>query len=358
MPHTTHAESMIQDLNHLISQARETAAYLRRMENLPAAETYAPFWDLTAGRTDAMADSLAAVLDQINDISRRPDGIPARFTLLRAIEGAAFRSRVTAFQASLMVSRAKPELRDMFHPACERCDALTQNAQLSTERLAGFFRELSALIFQDMREEASRLLLTAAEAGRAAAMPLSPVPYYDYIADELRAITDTLSTSPLEEITVFLLEEQLFRLDTVSLAAETDILRAPDHRPLFQGIAAFRVQLDAAAAFFENLSADFIQEAPEPNDSDPQAQRGAPASWENVLLFHLKGEIRKLGKLLSPSQQASLEAICGQLDAAIRSGTAELFQQVSANLSAEAGQLGPLGGPLSFIAEEIKRSAP
>ena len=121
-----------------------------------------------------------------------------------------------------------PEHQKAFQPQRDRYDALARQARIGAEKIAAFFQELSALIFQDMRQNGKKKLESCVEAGRAAAQTLSdPSLPYTYIAEEILRIEEELSATPLEEVTLCLLEDASFRLEAVAFAANVDIWRQP-----------------------------------------------------------------------------------------------------------------------------------
>ena len=79
---------------------------------------------------------------------------------------------------------------------------------------------------------------------------------YGYIAEAVREMAEEIAVPTLEEVTVYGLEDILFRLDSVLFAADMDMLRAPQHRQLFDGISNFKEKLEETAEFFRNLSGD------------------------------------------------------------------------------------------------------
>lgn len=365
------ADGIIKELNGLIVQARETAAYTRQNSesNPETAPYYNEFWKCIAERADIMADELSSALSRITSIPQRPDEISARFVILKAIEDTVFQSHVTAFQARLTISRANLEHRAILEPLCSKYESLAQNAQIKSEKTAEFFQELSALIFQDMRDKAKDMLGKAAAKGREAAQTLlkNPALPYTYIGDEVKNVADELASVPLEEVTVSLLEDLLFRLGIIISAAEIDVLRHPDDRPLFEGLSGFMGQLQEAAAFFQSLSKDFIREMPEekhitPGRSIGKVYQDMAFQW-NILLFYLKGEIQKLGSHLNREQKEILLSACCQLDKAIHLAQtgdgangeeiSGIVQDVCGNLEAEAKKLAICGAPVQFIASEI-----
>lgn len=366
-------DEIIRELNHLIVQSKETAAYTRRSKETGREPwlLYSGFWDAMAAGADAMADGLSAILGRITDIPQRPDEISARFLIVKAIEDATFKSHAMAFQARLMAARAKPEHRAAFELICDKYDALARNAQMKVDRIVGFFRELSALIFQDMRENVGQKLLQAAAKGRDVAAALTDgadLPYA-YIADEINGISQEISSMAPADVNISMLEDGLFRLDLVVSAAEFDMMRMPSHQPLLDGILAFREQLREAVLFFQNLPLDVVQGIAKPEEGAAleytvSKKYSDLAFQTHILLFYLKGEIEKLGQRLDEGQKAAFASICARMDAAIQLARrtedevspgeiAEILQKVHGSLMAEAERLGVYGNPVWLIAEEI-----
>lgn len=248
----------------------------------------------------------------------------------------------------------------------------------------------------------------AVEAGRAAAGKLSdPSLPYGYIAEALRETAEELAALALEDVTVCSLEDALFRLDTILFAADMDILRAPQHRQLFEDILTFKEKLAAAVAFFRTLSQDTAgifseaKKGPEFERSEGKIY-GDLAVQEGILLFYLKGEIQKLGSAhLDERQKAALNAVCDRMDRAVKmarslglggkecrdaqevpgtpapgpasqkapgtpvpgpaaagkeaSEIAELLRSAYEEMEAEAQRLGVYGGAIRYLAEEVKK---
>lgn len=191
---------------------------------------------------------------------------------------------------------------------------------------------------------------------------------------------------PLEDITVYLLEEYRIRLDNVAFAVDMDILRAPSHKQLFEDISNFRQQLDEVITFFESLPEDTVRtSSQEEAKAEPvrstEKMYADLAFQERILLFYLKGEIEKLEKAnLIADRKAIFAGICWKLkDAVSLAGAAggenaaetgnaagktreteadrvvTLLWEVYSEMTEEAGQLGAYGGVIQYIAEEIKR---
>lgn len=371
MMYSKTTDEMIRELNGLIAEAKETAAYTgKHGGDVPEAAYYKKFWEFTAGRAEKIAGQLREMLERVTAMAEHPDEISARFLIIKAIEDAAFEASVTAFQTGLTIARAMPEHREKFAPLCERYDALAEHARMKAGKIAGFFRELSALIFRDMRKNAEQKIRRAAETGTGAAEKLSnPELPYGYMAEELREIAGSLSALPLEEIRVSWLEDLLFRLDTVVFAAETDALRRPSDAELFEGISDFREQMEAVVEFFRSLPGEegVLEETGEDFAPARTAEKlySDLAMQEGIALFCLKGEIRKLGTLLNETQKEALEAVSRRLqqvvelarrgpEAAQTADMAALLQEVYDEMTLQAKQLGVYGGPVQYLAEAVK----
>ena len=363
MVHSNHADELIRELNSLIVQAKETAAYTKkyREANAQAITPYGQFWELIAERTEKMAEELQEILKCVA-AAQDWDETSARLMLVKAIDDAVFEADVTAFQAGLTISRAMPEHQTVFQPLCARYDSLAQNTKIKSRKMADFLNELFGLIIHDMRKQAERKIQNAIVSGRAAAEKLSdPALPYGYIADGVAAIVEELDSTALEDITLYSLRDSISALETIHFAAFMDILRAPQHRQLFDGISDFKVKLDEAASFFDGLWT--IGQAE--NDPDSAEERACKdlAAQEGIVLFYLKGEIQKLGDAhLDASQKAAFSDICGTIDRAVKLSrntanqeeiTALLWKAYD-GLIKEAERLGQYGGAIRYLAEKVK----
>lgn len=382
MMYSKSADEMVRELNRLIVEAKETAADTRKYKGADgeAAAVYAQVWEFAARRAENTAGQLEEVLKRVASVAQNPDEIGARFLIVKAVEDAAFEAGVTAFQVGLMIARAQPEHRAAFEPLCARYDSLAQNARVTSGKIAGFLGELWGLILQDMRKNAQQKIGDAVEAGLAAAGKLSdPILPYGYIAEVVRGIAEALAAPALEEVTVYGLEDALFRLDTILFAADMDMLRAPQHRQLFDGISDFREKLSGAVEFFRNLSGDAVGAFGETAGAFRDAEKGSErkrttgkmysdlAAQEEILLFYLKGEIQKLGNArLDEEQKAALNDICGRMDRAVKMArsaadgeegkeTAELLHGAYDEMTLAAERLGVYGGAVRYLAEEVKK---
>lgn len=368
-------DEIIRNMNHLIAQIGETAEYTRKNSaaSPDGAKIYSGFWDVIAASAEAIAEELGKVLERITSLRQRPDEISARFLIMRSMETAGLKTDILTFQIKLMLARANPEHRTAFEPITARYVELAQNARTKLCKTAEFFQELTALIFQDMRKDAEQKLRAAAEAGRLAADKLSESSALPcgYLGDEINEIAEELSSLALEDVSVPVLEDDLLRLELVASAADLDLLRMPDHRQLFDGIPAFRERLEEVLLFFGELSSDVVRELAGRDGSAGQ-ERTADTENDNlvfqsrILLFYLKGEIRKLGPLLSQEQRSAFDNICDKMSTVTRPARrreednspekgVEILREVHGMLLGQAEKLGACDAPVRFIAEEIRK---
>lgn len=366
---------IIRELNSLIVQIRETAEFTCKMKEKEqeAAVFYGQFLELLAERAQRLSGELSEILGTITDIARCPDQVSARFMLMKAIEDVAFWSNMMSFQARLTIARAKPEHGSIFEPLCEKYEALAGDARMKAGKIAGFFNELSALIFQDMRESAEEKLRNAIQKGENAGRRFleNPDLPYAYIGDEILAIVREISSVPLEKVTVNFLEDCMFRVDIIAFAADVDVLRQPSHQQLFEDISEFQAELKEVFSFFESLSEDIFGKGEAEQESHTLERTAAKgfsdlAFQGKILLFYLKGEVRKLGTYLNESQRTAFAGICGRLEEALRLAQtakgqedaekiAEILGQVYEAGVHESEALGDFGAPVGLIAEEIGR---
>ena len=374
MAYLRHTDELIKELNSLIVQAKETAEYTKKYQgaDVQAIALYEQFWELTAERTEKMAEELQEILKRVAAVTEDSDEISADFLLVKAIDDTAFETGVTAFQAGLMISRAMPEHQAVFKPLCAQYDGLAQNFQIKSRKMADFLNELYDLILRDMRKQAEQRIKKAVKSGRAAAETLSdPTLPYGYIADGIMDIVEGLDSLALEDVTLSYLTDAAFTLEMIRFAACMDILRAPQHRQLFDGISAFKAELDKAARFFRELAGDDLWEFwKNENNSERDFTKDRIckdlAMQESVVLFYLKGEIQKLGNAhLDENQETTFSAICSKLEMAIKISRStvneeeknkitELLFEAYEDLTSEAERLGPYGGAIRYLAENVK----
>jgi len=232
---------------------------------------------------------------------------------------------------------------------------------LKANKVAQFFNELSALIFEDMRKAAAQKIQEVVQKGKAAE---ESIVGYSYIKHEVAALVNELSAIPCEEITVSRLEDCLFKLDIFSFAADMDVSRSPDHKAIFEGLTDFKESVSEAIDFFQTL----VRPETSPDLGRTVHKRFTDIAFQgNVLLFYTKGEVshEKLGGLLSDEQKAAFGAICNKINNCIQLGLkaneetaykeiADMLYDIHTDMMMEADKLKERGGAIRFIAGEFK----
>jgi len=204
MGYSNSTDEIIRELNSFIAKAKDTANSARKND---VAE-YVSFWNMIAEKTDVYAEEVKEVLERISVITEHPDEITDRFTIIKVIEDIAFKSNLLAFNVGLMVSRGQPDHIEIQWPLCIKYLELAQAASIKSEKIAGFFNELSSLIFNDMRRTAADKMSDVISKGKAA---IDSIIGYENTKNEVSYLLNCLSV-PLDEITVPLLEDSLFQI--------------------------------------------------------------------------------------------------------------------------------------------------
>ncbi len=370
-------EEIIRELNALIVKAKETAGYIRANGEASSESDlpYSKLWNYIADKTDAMTYKLNEALERVNAIEQCTDEITAMLIIIKTVEYAVFQSDTVSFQAGLMISRVKKEERELFKPVINKLHSLSHNAVIKLCGITKFFNELSSLIFEDMRARARQKILQAAEAGRAVnelSAESDDFPF-TYITESISEITRELVSTPLEDITVELLEDYASRLEIISFSADLDSIGAFPDKELFTGISVFKERIMAAAEFFGSLSDDVIQafEHPRKPQIVSPKKHCDYAFRENMLLFYLKGEREKLDPYLTPDQKSVFDGVFNKINIVIRlvnrSHTVhedtvlimereieKIMTEVYEAVTRESEKLGDYGDSLRYIAEELR----
>ena len=354
MMYSKTTDGIVRELNDLIAKAKEVANSAKKNE---VAE-YSAFWSMIADTTDDYADKTKSVLENITAITEHPDEITNRFAIIKVIEDIAFQSNLLAFNVGLMVSRGQPGHIKTQWPLCEKYLELARAATVKSEKIAGFFNELSALIFEDMRKAAADKIKEVITKGKTAA---DSIVGYENIKYEVGNVVLCLSV-PIDEVTVSLLEDNLFKLQIISFAADMDICRNPKDKSLFDNMASFKESLSDAIGFFRTLVKP---------ESNPVLERTAQKQFQdvayqgNILLFYCRGEIEKMGNLLSDEQKTSFKEICGKIndyiqftqnasdESAFKLIADRLFS-IYSDMITQADNLNERGGAVRFLANEFK----
>ena len=378
--YSKNTDGIIREINDLIAKTKSLADSVRKFES----EDYEKFPNLKeyvysiADETDSYADRAEAVLDRVVSIARRPDEITGRFSILKALEDIAFDTNVMALHFYVNLVGRMDKDKKSYLPLAERYRELARSAVMKAGKVAEFLGELASLIIGDMRKGAEEKIRAAIKDGSAANDALKD--YAFYIKDELALLVGGLASTPIDKVTVSMLEDCLFKLRIIMLAAKVDMMRQPDTKPMFAGMDAFRDSLADAIEFCQAIIGPDIADA----DADAAAAAvGAAAGRSarkrlsdialqcNIMRFYTKGEIEKMGGLLETggilddAQKDAFKAIDKDIDDFIQYAhsitdepdflhIADKVLKIADDMDAEAKKLGKHGGAIEILAAEFR----
>ena len=357
-------DEIIRELNAFIAKARELSESARRIDS----KWYAQFWASIADDTDSIANRLNAVLCRINSISENPDEITNRFAILKVIEDIAFETNVMALHVGLnAVGRAKPEDIQINKPLFEKYIELARLSNIKAGKVAQFLGELTTLIINEMRKTTEEKIKGAIQKGKTAVASIQDDVIY--VKEELTYLVDELDKTPIESVTVDMLDDALFKMKIISLAAKADALRQPASKPMFEGIGIFMDCLNEAIDFCRTIITPDIDRPIEINTG----KRFLDIAYQsNIMRFYTKGEVEKMGALLesggllNDEQKAAFKQIDGKIDSYIAVALSAVDEssykeitdriyEVVADMNAEAEKLGEHGGAIKMLADEFKK---
>lgn len=305
------------------------------------------------------------MIKRITSIAESPDEITNRFTIIKTLEEITTRSYLLAFCTGLMVSRGQPEHVCLQLPLCKKYRELAEVSSLKAEKIVGYFNELAEIIIADMKNAADEKMQSVVQKGRSATLIIGEDSHYNYIRNEVRCLVNEISSVPPENITVSYLEDCLFKQSIISFAAETDIMRNPNDKQLFDGLAEFKESLADAIDFFRTL---VMPERVSVSENVPPKIFTDVMFQGNILLFYTRGEFDKLEHLLSDEQRDTFNKICTQINDFIQFSInaakihaykkiADMLYTINAEMMTEAEKLKDYGGAVRFIAGEFKNLA-
>ncbi|MCL2059249.1 MAG: helix-turn-helix transcriptional regulator [Oscillospiraceae bacterium] len=402
-------DEIIREINDFIAKTKSLAEDVRKFESddyvkFPNLKEYV---DSIADETDSYADRAKTVLDRVASIARRPDEITGRFSILKALEDIAFDLNVMALHFYVNLVGRMDKEKKSYLPLAERYRELARSAGMKAGKVAEFLGELASLIIGDMRKGAEEKIRAVIKDGSAANEAIKDYAYY--IKGELAVLVGKLASMPIEKVTVSMLEDCMFKLRIIMLAAKVDMMRRPDSKPMFEGMNVFRDSLadaiefcqtiigpdiaadsvatdsaavdstpdDSAPADTTAVAADAVADVADVAATDAAVGRSARKRLSdiayqcNILRFYTKGEVEKMGALLETGgilddvQKGAFKAIDKEIDETIRYAyaatdasvyrkTADMVLKIAADMDAEAEKLDKHGGAIKILAAEFR----
>lgn len=367
MTYSKSTDEIIRGLNEFVKKAKEIAKIARKAgasDSLPQPFS-AQFWNNIANETDLFADKAKFLIDRIASLTKNPDEITNRFSILDIFDETMFKVNVLTLHVNVtMLGRMSPEHAKIAKPICDMYTGLARTSELNAQILVGFLRELASLVIEDIKKTATQKIKEAALIGRTAA---DHIIGYDYIKDEIERMVNGLSSTPLDKITLHQLDDYLLSIHILSFSIMTDALSSNGtHKTMFEDIETFRESLKESADFLRSIKRLDIPE----RKFNPLLILSNIAFQNNILLFYLKSEIshKKLGSLLDDEQIAAFGTISSKfesvnklsLEASDRAAFKEIANRLSiihADMTAESDKLKEHGGAVKLLADTVGKLA-
>jgi len=363
MEYSKTTNAVIREIEEWISQAKALTKQIRQTDR----QTMNAFWKGVADQTDILADNSLQILDKVNSMTQSPDEITDGMDIVKTIDDTAFVVHCIAFQIE-MTEAKMPELAqdDLF---AERYRSFAWSGVEKAKKITEFFRELLLLVVEDMRKTTGDMINNVVEKGKAAAAGIPD--NFNYIKDEIIQIADILSTTPVESITMQMLDDSFFKMRIIAVTAKLNIDAADDK--LFDDINTFSDALYEAAEFCRTI----VLPKEEPSQEQKIIKIMQDITYmENVIFIYANGEIEQLvkeaGKPGTQVKAAEYEILKAKIndykktaffaereenDVSVFQKLADKVSEIVSDLSSIAEKLGARGGAIKVIADEQKRLA-
>jgi len=347
-------DTVINEINEWISLAqdiiKQTRQYSKNNINI--------FWDNAAEQTKILADNFALLLEQVNSISNKPDEISTGMDIVKIIDDTAFVAHSIAFQIEMMEARL-PD-KDIKNSFAEKYRKLAWSGVEKANNITEFFRELLLLVTEDMRINAGKKIDDAVEKGKAVINNLPDD--YAFIKDEIMFLVEMMVSTPIESITMQMLDDNLFKTKLITITAKLNI--DSKNEAFFDNMQNFSTALYDAVCFCDTIIKSV-------EDLDPRQKIVKVMQdivyMENVLFFYANGEMDYLTR---QTQKKDFDEIKIKInDYKKRAFFAErdesdilVFQDLAINvkdiiteLNQIAENIGKTGGAIKVITDELDR---
>ena len=354
MKYTQTTDTIIHELSEWIKLANSIAEHVRKTK-MRETET---FWKGVVEQTDILANNIQALLERVSSISYSPDEITNSIEIVNAIDDCAFVAHSIAFQIEMKEARETKQSTDSSFAVKYR--ELAWSGATKAERISEFFRELLLSVVDDMRKAVGEKINTIVEKGKSitAVVPEN----FNYIKDEIIALVDILSETPIDLITMQMLDDSFFKTKLITITAKLNI--DTSNSLLFENLQSFSDEL--------NHVTDFCKAIGTPKDDISAKQQIIKTMqdivyMENVMFFYLFGEIENLKEVLVESEYQSIKAKVNDFkksafyaerdenDIAVFQDFAGTVNEIINDLNHMADKYGLRAGAIKVIADEQKR---
>ena len=363
MDYSKTTDAIIREINEWISQANDLAIQIRK------ANRYGPeiFWSGVSDQTEDLANNFLTILNKISSITQNPDEISTGMDIIKSIDDTVFVIHCIAIQIEMI--EAKISDRNAYELFEERYRSLAWSGIEKTKKISEFLRELLLLVLKDMRITVGEFIQDIVGKGKCAA---SSIPEkLTYIRDEIIQLTDVLSTTPIELITVQMLDDSYFKMKLIIITAKLNINESDSI--IFENLQCFLDALSTASSFCGTIV--------KPIENPPQQLQTIKVMqdivyMENVLFFYTLGELdslcNELAKIDSNVKREDLSILKAKInvfrktaffaerdesDISVFQNIADRTNEIVSDLHSISNKLGIQGNALKVIADELGRLA-
>jgi len=283
MKYTETINAVTQEIKEWVLSVKDTTNHIRQCSDYNTGT----FWINAAEQTEILADSFTAVLEKLSSIENNPDEVVTGMDIVKYIDDTAFVVHSIAFQLELMEART-PD-KDAKSSFTEEYKKLAWSGVEKAEKITKFFRELLLLVIADMRKTVSEKIQDAVKKGSAAAKSI-PDDFY-YIKDEIKQMVEKLSATPIEKITMQMLEDSFFKTRLITITGKLNIDAV--NQEFFDKMQIFLDALNDTAGFCETI----IKPVDDPDSAVKKIKVMQDIVYmENILFFYTNGEIEYLNR--------------------------------------------------------------
>lgn len=397
--------------NALLARMRETSEKIRKT----AEKSSLPNFLAIASEINQLADR---VEQECREIQNMPalcgpagdEGFSAfqrKSAVLKTIQGLAVQTELIAFFTEIQIARTEPETRKAVEPAGQWCGQLSSQSGEGAGKALELFRELDALIREDIQSQAYQALENAAiqaagAAGRvrekAAACPLKmeSLPLARQKAEEIAKDAESGAESLRQACTgagksreaaelaaeslAAVLEDHTLQLNVLAFHVELDCARLPESREREEAVQTYMSLPPFLAEAGERMaeSLEHFQEWMELAERMPIPESNGIALEHTLFLGTivadaLSWELAKLQQVIPVDGLERLKACEASLKTALASASKnpsafvspkekaayvkQEWKSAAEQLSIEAGKLGDKGPVLVYLAERVRRLA-
>jgi len=361
MDYTKTTDAIVREINEWISQANDLAIQIRRANK----HGMDAFWSGVADQTESLANNSITMLNKISLLAQNPDEISNGMDIIKSIDDTVFVVHCIAFQIEMMeVKMPEQNSEELF---TERYRSLAWSGIEKTKKVSEFLRELVLLVIIDMRKTVGEIIKDVIDKGKISA---SNIPEnLTYIKDEIIRIIDVLSTTPIELITVQMLDDSFFRTKLILITAKLNICESDCI--IFEKMQDFLDALGTAASFCGTIVKPVEDLSPELQNIKVMQDI---VYMENVLFFYTLGELEslcndlthtdhkaeteelsKIRSKINNYRKTAFNAERDETDISVFQNTADRANEIVSDLHNVSNKLGMQGSALKLIADELGR---